>query len=213
MAEISLVAKRREKSTKGALNQLRKSSNIPGVYYSMGKEPVAIYTHEHSLRPLVYTAETHLVNLMIENEEPTKCILKEVQFDPITDRVIHFDILGISADHELTIEVPVMLKGSAIGVKNGGMVELHIHKLSVSCLPKDMPDHIVIDISNLELNKSINVGDLNLENIKFLHAPEVQIVSVNIPRAPQTEETGAAGEEKAEPEVIGKKKADESDKD
>ncbi|MFH1198442.1 MAG: 50S ribosomal protein L25 [bacterium] len=211
MAEISLIAKRREKSTKGALNQLRKSSNIPGVYYSLAKEPVAIYTHEHSLRPLVYTAETHLVNLLIENEEPIQCILKDIQFDPITDRIIHFDVLGISADHELTVEAPVLLKGSAIGVKHGGMVELHLHKLSISCLPINLPEHIEIDISHLELNQSINVEHLKLDNIKILHAPEVQIVSVNIPRAPQTEETALTGEEKAEPEVIGKKKAEEED--
>lgn len=211
MAEISLEAKKRTKSTKGALNQLRKSSNIPGVYYGIGIEPTNIYVHENSLRPLVYTSETHLVNLIIDQNEPAKCILKNVQFDPVTDKVIHFDLLGITADHDLTIEVPVVLSGSAIGVKNGGVVEIHLHKITISCLPKDIPDHISIDISDLDVGKSITTGDLNLQNIKVLHGSDVQIVSVNIPRAHHVEGSVLPGEERAEPELIGKKKAEEEE--
>ena len=210
MSEISVKAEKRTKSTKGVVNKARREGTVPGIYYSKGVEPISIFVTEGSLKPLVYTSETHLVNLQVEDQE-LKSILKNVQFDPVTDRIIHCDFLGISADQEIEIEVPVALEGQAKGVKEGGVVSHAMHKLSVSCLPANIPEHIVINISDLSLGQAFHVKDLKLDNAKVLHPEEAIIVSVNLPRAAQEAATGLPGDEVKEPEVISKGKQAEEE--
>ena len=211
MSEISLKASKRSLSTKGAVNQLRKSGSVPGVYYSKGQDPIALSVTENDLKPLVYTAETHLVDLQLENEEPKKCVIKNVQFDPVSDKMIHFDLQGLTVGQTLQIEVPILFTGQAIGVREGGVVQHHLHKLEVECLPKDIPDHITIDITNIKLGHSIHVSDLALENITILNPAGVIIVSVTTPRAATTETPVETEEDAAEPEVISKGKQEEKD--
>jgi len=214
MSEITIKAKRRTISTKSAVNQLRRKGEVPGIFYSKGVDPIPLSLPELSLKPLVYTSETHIVNLKIDETEERKSILKSVQFDPVTDRITHFDLLGISLDQEIEIEVPVALEGQAKGVKEGGVVQHTMHKLTVSCLPGNIPEHITINISDLGMGDSIHVGDLKIENVKFLQNDDVIIVSVVAPRAvqePTTSET--ATETPAEPEVIGKGKTTEEEEE
>ncbi len=212
MSEISVNAKKRTLSSKGAVNQLRREGNVPGIFYSKSAEPIPIYLAEGALRPLVYTAETHIVNVKIDDNEEYKSIVKNVQFDPVTDKVIHFDLQGISADQEIEIEVPVVLEGQSKGVREGGIVQHAMHKLQIACLPGNIPEHIVINISDLGVGDSVHVKDLKIENVKFLHHEDVIVVSVVIPRA-VVEPTAAAlpGEEAAEPEVIAKGKQTEEE--
>jgi len=214
MSEITVQAKKRELSTQGVVNQLRKNGNIPGIYYTKGTEPIPIYIAEGTLKHLVFTSETHIVNLKIDGgEHELKSIIKNVQFDPVTDRVIHFDLLGISADQEIEIDVPLLFEGQAKGVKEGGIVQYALHKLRISCLPADIPEHITIDISDIGLGHAIHVRDLKLEKIRFMHNDDVIIVSVVLPRA-VVETVPAAGlpeEEKIEPEVISKGKPTEEE--
>lgn len=210
MSEISVKAEKRTKSTKGVVNNARRNGTVPGVYYSKGVEPISFFVTESSLKPLVYTSETHLVNLQIEDKE-LKSILKNVQFDPVTDRIIHCDFLGISADQEIEIEVPVALEGQAKGVKEGGIVSHAMHKLTVSCLPAYIPEHIVINISDIGLGHAFHVKDLKIENAKILHPEDAIIVSVNLPRAAQESATLLPGEEIKEPEVISKGKQAEDE--
>jgi large subunit ribosomal protein L25 len=214
MSEILVQGSKRALSTKGVVNQLRRDGNVPGIYYTRGVEPIPVYVSEKSLKPIVFTAETHIINLKIDDGEELKSILKNVQFDPVTDRVVHFDLLGISADQEIEIQVPLLFEGQAKGVKEGGVVQQALHKLNVSCLPADIPEHIVIDISDLSLGDSIHVRDLNIEKVKFLQHPEVIIVSVVVPRAaiePTAVAAALPGEEKTEPEVITKGKQTEEE--
>ncbi len=210
MSEISVKAEKRTKSTKGVVNKARRNGTVPGIYYSKGVEPISIFVTESSLKPLVYTAETHLVNLQIEEQE-LKSILKNVQFDPVTDRIIHCDFLGITADQEIEIDVPVALEGQAKGVKEGGIVSHSLHKLKVSCLPAYIPEHIVINISDLTLGKAFHVRDLKIENVQFLHPEEAIIVSVNLPRVAQDASAVLPGDEMKEPEVISKGKQAEEE--
>ena len=210
MSEISVKADKRTKSTKGVVNQARRNGTVPGIYYSKGSEPISLFVAESSLKPLVYTSETHLVNLQVEDKE-LKAILKNIQFDPVTDRIIHCDFLGISADQEIEIEVPVAVEGQAKGVKEGGIVSQAMHKLRVSCLPAFIPEHILLNISDLSLNQSIHVRDLKLEKVKVLHADDAIIVSINLPRAAQEATTALPGEEAKEPEVISKGKQAEEE--
>lgn len=209
MSEITVNAQKRTISTKSAITQLRKKGNVPGIFYSKGVEPIPIQLAEISLKPLVYTSETHIVNLKIDDQE-IKSILKGVQFDPVTDRIIHCDFQGISADQEIEIEVPVVLEGQAKGVKEGGLLQHSLHKLTVSCLPSFIPDHISIDISNLGLGNAIHVKDVKISNVKILQNEDVIIVSVTSPKA-QAESTALPGEEMKEPEVISKGKQTEEE--
>lgn len=214
MSEITIQAKRRELSTKGAVNKLRKNGEVPGIYYTKGTEPIPISVPELSLNPIVYTAETHIINLDLGDTEAKKSILKNIQFDPVTDKIVHIDFLGISLDKEIEIEVPISIEGQAKGIKDGGIIQQSMHKLSVLCLPGDIPQHITINISDLGVGDAIHVKDLAIDNVKFLHNEEVIIVAVVMPRA-QVEATAAAtetpGEEKVEPEVISKGKQTEDE--
>ena len=212
MSEILVQGSKRALSTKGVVNQLRRDGNVPGIYYTKGVEPIPVYVSEKALKPIVFTSETHIINLKIGDGEELKSILKNVKFDPVTDRVVHFDLLGISADQEIEIEVPLLFEGQAKGVKEGGVVQQTLHKLSVSCLPANIPDHIAINISDLALGDSVHIRDLNVENVRFIQHPEVIIVSVVVPRAAvETVAAAVPGEEKTEPEVITKGKQTEEE--
>lgn len=212
MLEISIKAKRRTISTKSVVNKLRKAGNVPGIYYSKGTEPVPIYVPELSLRPLVYTSETHIVNLTIDDSEPIKTILKDYQLDPVTDRIIHCDFMGISLDQKIELEVPVVLQGTAIGIKEGGLLQHQMHRLKIECLPNNIPEHIVVDISNLKIGESIHVKDLKLENIRILHHEDVIIASVIHQRAAvEVEQPVESEETQKEPEVIAKGKVEKEE--
>ncbi len=206
MAELVLQANVRETQGKKS-RALRRAGSIPGIYYAHGEENVMISIPERSLRPLLLTKEAHIVNLQLDNGKSLNCVLREVQYDPITDKPVHLDLQGIKADEELTIDIPVLLIGIPVGVKNGGMLQHVLHKVRVACLPKYIPEHVNLDVSGLEINHSIHVRDLSIENVRFLDNAENAIVAV-IPPAAVVEEAApvAEAEVPAEPEVIGKGK-------
>ncbi len=211
MAEINLKVEPREKSTKGATNQMRKKGYIPGVVYTKGADAIPFYTNEIDVRPLVYTTEMNIVNLTVGDNKNLRCIVKEVQFDPLSDKIIHIDLQGITVGEVINVQVPIVLVGQAAGVKEGGNIQQTIHKLDVECLPKDIPDSLEVDITNLNLGDSITVKDLNYDNIKILDTEDSVIVSVVAPRGieEEAEEEVAAEEVPAEPEVIPKGKSEE----
>jgi large subunit ribosomal protein L25 len=213
MAEIVLNAKKREKSTKGALNELRRNGFVPGTFYSKEKDAVSFSAQSVDVNRFVFTSETNIINLKVDNNEEVKGIVKDVQFDPITDKVTHIDILGLTAGQTLQLEIPVTLIGDAVGVKEGGSVQQNTHKLDVECLPRHIPEQIEIDVTELSIGDSIHVKDLNLENVKILNAETVILASVIAPRAIEEPEEAVEDEilsdEPAEPEVIGKGKSEE----
>lgn len=214
MAEIILKAERRTEFKKSISNQMRKAGMIPGIYYMVGEEPIPIKANELSLRPLVFTSESNIVSLQIEGEtKPISCILKDTQFEPITGRITHFDLLGLKEGEKITIEVSIILKGSAIGVKEGGIVQHNLHKLEIECLPQNIPPHIDVDISNLAIGDSIKVSDIKMEGISILNDDNASIVSIVPPTVEaKPEDAGAAdGDAQAEPEVISKGKKEESE--
>jgi large subunit ribosomal protein L25 len=215
MAEIILKAERRTDFKKSISNQMRKAGFIPGIYYSFGEEPISIKVNELALRPLVFTSESNIVSLQVEGEnKPLSCILKDTQFEPITGRIIHFDLLGLKEGEKITIEVSLILKGSAIGVKEGGIVQHNLHKLEIECLPQNIPPHIDVDISNLAIGDSIKVSDIKVEGIEILNDENASIVSVVPPTMEEVkpEEAATTDEAPAEPEVISKGKKEEEEK-
>ncbi|MGE5681821.1 MAG: 50S ribosomal protein L25 [Bacillota bacterium] len=207
MAEIVLNANAREISRKSANKQLRKNGRIPGVFYSKSEKPIAIEVAEQALKPLVFTSEAHIVSLKVGDNDGLTCVIKDVQFDPVSDKIVHFDLQGVTKGETLEIEVPVILAGNAAGIKQGGIVQQALHKLDIECLPSEMPEHLEVNISNLNLGESLHVRDLKFNNITILTAEDAVVVTV---AAPRTEKEVAPGEAPAEPEVIAKGKVDKA---
>ncbi|MCA0389758.1 MAG: 50S ribosomal protein L25 [Bacteroidetes bacterium] len=194
---------------KSGRNQLKSQAKVPGIFYANKTEPVAIEALENSIKQIYFTSKSYLINLEIEGKETQQCVLKDVQVDPVTDRIIHFDMYGLTKGEKVTIDVPVKYEGNSIGVIQGGQLQINLHKLTIQCLPKDLPNAFIVDISPLKLGHSFNVGKLNVENITILHPAETVLCTITIPRG--VEIPVETEEEMKEPEVIsrGKDKDDE----
>jgi large subunit ribosomal protein L25 len=214
MSELTITGEIRKELGK-KVTSLRREGKVPGVYYGHGQQNIPITLSELTLRPLYKTSTTHIINLKLDDGSAHTCVLRDIQFDPLTDRPIHFDLYGISADEELTIEVPVVLKGTPKGVKDGGTIQHILHRLRVSCLPRYIPDHIELDVEPLEINRSIHVSEITLPNVRILESESSTIVAVVPPtviKEPTPAEAVAETAAPAEPEVIGKgKKAEEAE--
>ena len=215
MEKTKLKASERKDFTKSTIKRFRKEGMIPGVFYSKNNTPIHINVVDRTINPLVFTAKTHLISLELEGHEEYECIIKDVQFDPVTDRVIHFDLLGLTKGEKIVLEIPVQLIGTPVGVKEGGVIQHVMHKIEVECLPRNIPEHISIDVTELKLGDSIHIGDLNYEDIEFIDSKESLIVQVTHPKikeeaAPVAE---GVGEELKEPEVISKGKQEENEEE
>ena len=203
MSEVIIEARRREPGRSNA-RVLRRQSIVPGIYYFHGEEPIAISATELALRPLIFTTESHLVKMKLDDGTEKTCVLKDISFDPITDRPTHFDLQGVSANESIRVEVPVVLTGQAIGVRDGGVIDFALHKLEVECIPSELPEHIEVDVTNLHVNESIHVSDLNLPNLTIVTPADLGIVSITPPRVGADESASIT-----EPEVISKGKTEE----
>lgn len=199
MSEVVLEAEKRA-TGKSVVRKLRRSGLIPGIFYTLGIEPIAIMVKSLALRPIVYTADAKFVRLKVDGATHD-CVLKDVSFDPVTDKIVHFDLLGVSADKAIEIEVPVALHGQAIGVRDGGVLEHGVHKLHVSCLPKDMPSHIDVDVSHLKIGQAIHVSDLAIDTIKILDKPQTVLATVVMPKGVDVTTDAAS----AEPALVAQK--------
>ncbi|HQF43892.1 MAG TPA: 50S ribosomal protein L25, partial [Ignavibacteriaceae bacterium] len=172
---------------------------------------IPVEVEERLVNPLVFTAKTHLITLNVDKENEFECIIKDVQFDPVTDRIVHVDFLGLQKDEKIQLEIPVQLVGSAIGIKEGGVLQHILYKILIECLPSNIPAHIEIDITNLKLGQAIHVSDLSSEKYTILNSPESMIASVTHPRVEKEAAPVEEGTEPAEPEVIAKGKQDKEE--
>jgi large subunit ribosomal protein L25 len=193
MTEIVLNAEIR-KTGKSASNQLRRSGKIPGIYYAPGDEPLPIAVKEAELKKLIYTTEAHVVRLKLGDGKEFQCILKEVEFDPVTDKPIHFDLYGLKAGATVTLEIPVVLVGKAPGVEKDGVIEHLLHTVEVECPANAIPEHIEVDISALDIGDAIHVKDLKIPNVKILENELAVVVAVVPPRGGEVEEAKPAEE-------------------
>jgi large subunit ribosomal protein L25 len=216
METTKIKASERKDFSKSETRRIRNEGYIPGVFYSKNNQPIHINVADKAINPLVFTAKTHLISLQLEGHDEYECIIKDVQFDPVTDKLIHFDLLGLTKGEKIILEIPVRLMGTPVGVKEGGIIQHVMHKIEVECLPRNIPEHIVIDISDLKLGDSIHIRDLNYEDIEFTDPKESMIVQVTHAKikeevAPAAE--AVVGEEPAEPEVISKGKQEEKEEE
>lgn len=216
MAVTNLNAQKRTDIANSALKTNRKKGNVPGIFYYKGSEPVPIYVKDTALNPFIYTSEVNIINLQLEGAEPHNCILKDIQFDPVTDKAIHFDLLGISENEKIKLDIPLVLVGSPVGVKEGGIVQHSLHKIEIECLPQNIPSHLDIHIEQLNIGDAVHIGDLEHKDFEILDNPETIIVSVVPPVIEKVEVPAEGAEapaegETAEPEVIAKGKKEEEE--
>ncbi|KAA6333212.1 50S ribosomal protein L25 [termite gut metagenome] len=174
-----IAARSSEKSR--ALKEIRKNDGVPCVIYG-GKQNIHFTVINEALRNLVYTPDIYIVNLVIDEQKLT-AILKEIQFHPVTDKILHVDFLEVNATKPIIIEVPVQLEGLAEGVKSGGKLTLQMRKLKVKALYKNIPEKLTINVNNLVLGKTIKVGELSFESLELLNAKDNVVCAVKLTRA------------------------------
>ncbi|MDX1439530.1 MAG: 50S ribosomal protein L25 [Rubricoccaceae bacterium] len=190
MQTISLNVQKRE-TGKTATKAIRREDLVPCVLYGSHTEPKHFSAGTLDLRPLIHTSETYLVSIKADGEE-YECILKSVDFHPVTDQPLHVDFQALTRGEAITVTVPIRLEGQAQGVKDGGNLSQPLNEITIHCLPKDIPGRIAIDVTPLVIGDSLHVSDLNLpEEIELLTDPSRTIVTVSAPRLeeePEVEE-------------------------
>ena len=199
MKEISLTGKMRTDLGKKASKSMRKEGLIPCNMYGEKKgenglpEAMSFAASMTELRKIVYTPHIYVVNLNIDGKEH-KAVLKELQFHPVTDALLHVDFYEINEVKPITIGIPVKLNGLAQGVRDGGRINLSIRKINVTAPYQAIPEHLDIDVTNLRLGKSIKVGELSFEGLELATPAEVIVCSVKTTRASKSAAAAAAAQ-------------------
>jgi large subunit ribosomal protein L25 len=200
MKEIPIAASLREDSGKGSARQLRRGGQIPAVLYGPEIEPLNITIEERDLRTAMKAAGSSAIYDLTVDGRKNKVIVREIQRDPITSRVIHIDLLAISMVKPISISVPIDFVGTPRGVKtDGGIMQVTMRELDVSCLPTDIPDTIEVDVADLGIGDSVHVRDLTLDKVKILSEARRTMVVIS---APTVVKAAAEAEEVAEGEEV-----------
>jgi len=208
MAEVmALQATLRNSRGKKSAKQSRRNGIVPGVYYTRGKEALAVGVDDKALRR-VLQSDAKIIDVVIDGGAQNKCVIREVQYDPVKGSPLHVDFLGVSLTEKVTVRVPVQATGAAAGVKEGGVLQIVFRELEVEALPLDIPDHITIDVSALKINDAVHVSEVPQEKFKILADADAVVVAVLPPRLEEVT-VAAPTEEAAEPEVIGRAKKEE----
>ena len=181
MKTFELTGSKREGTGKKAAKAYRKESLVPCVLYG-GEEVVHFTVSKEGIRKLIYSPEVFIVNLLIEGK-PYSAILKDSQFHPVSDNLLHADFMQVFEDKPVVFDIPIVLEGLAEGVKAGGKLSTDMRKLKVKGLYKDFPEKLIINIENLSLGKTIQVGNLNFENLELLNSKENVVAAVKLTRA------------------------------
>ena len=187
MKEINVTGQKRADLGKKASKALRKEGLVPCNLYGLAAEdgkPVAMsFTVPMAeLRKVVYTPHIYVINLVIDGESHT-AILKELQFHPVTDALLHVDFLEVNDQKPITIGIPVKLVGLAQGVRDGGRMNLSIRKINVTAPYQQIPEHLVVDVTALKIGKSIKVGELSFEGLELTTGKDVIVCSIKMTRA------------------------------
>ena len=210
MKVVKIKGELRESIGKKNSNKLRAEEKIPSVMYG-GEKNIHFSVGEKALKKIVFTPNVYLVDVEIDGKE-VQAIIQDIQFHPVTDKVIHVDFLQVFKGKPVTIAIPVAVVGTSPGVQAGGKMQLTTRKLIAKALPKDLPDTLDVDISKLELGKSIKIGELDFENIELLNSKNSVVVSVKLTRVAkglsenEEDKEGEEGEGTPEAEKTEEKK-------
>ena len=201
MKSIEIKGSLRTDLGKKATRELRKDNGVPCVLYGVKKDENGLPVATHftvpvdGLRNLVYTPNIYSVNLDIDGTVVT-AIMKDIQFHPVKDNILHVDFLQVEENKPIVMEVPVQLEGLAEGVRAGGKLALQLRKLKVKASYTAIPERLVIDVTPLGLGKTIKVGELNYEGLELINAKEAVVCAVKLTRAARGAAAAAAAGKK-----------------
>jgi large subunit ribosomal protein L25 len=216
MKSVPLQAYQRSQVRRGEVKKLRAAGRVPATIYGRQTKPQNLELNSKEIANLINhsVSENLLVDLAVENDARAKrlALVQEVQHHPLDGKVLHVDFHEVAEDEKVTVMVPVETSGEAAGVKNsGGVLEHVLFKLKVRSLPKDLPEQIVVDVTALEVGKTIHIGDIKApEGVEILGDKHISVISVALPRteAEDTAATAAATPGAADVEMIKEKKED-----
>ena len=195
MKTVTIEGQLRTGTGKSATRQLRSQDLVPGVIYGGARE-LSFAAPATAFKPLVYTPDFQLAQVIVDGQTYI-CILKDLQFDKVTDRLNHVDLLELVEDKKVTATIPVKYVGTSVGVKAGGKLEVKIKALKIKTLPKYLRENIEVDITTLDLNGNIRVEDVKIDNYEILNSPRIPMASVTMTRQLKQEEAAAAKGAKA----------------
>lgn len=179
MKSITIDAVERASSGKTANKKIRREGSVPCVLYG-GEKTIHFSAPVKSFKNVVYTADHYDVILKIEGKE-YRSIMKDIQFHPVDESILHMDFVELREDKPITLQIPVKIIGQAIGTKDGGVLVVNLRNLKVTGLPKFIPEHIDINVEQLVIGKSVHVSEIKLEGLKIENPPTATIVAVNRP--------------------------------
>jgi len=196
-AKLEII--KREQPGSKAAKALRKDGKIPVNFYYTGEDNINFTIDKKVFRKVIQSGH-HIFEVDI-NDSAQYVMIKEVQYHPVSDEIIHIDLMRVRRDEKMTISVPIVLEGTAIGVKEGGIMTQNLSTLEISCLPADVPDHIVVDVSEFEMNHVMNVSEIEVdEKIETITAGDMDVLAVIPPKEESLEPEIPTDEELAEAE-------------
>ena len=198
MKSITIQGTKRESVGKKSTKALRDAELVPCVVYG-GGEPLNFSTTEKAFKGLVYTPEAHTVSIEVDGQV-IPAVLQDIQFHPLTDRIIHADFYRLSDDKPVIMEVPVRITGRSKGVVAGGVLRQSFRKLKVKALPANLPDEVVVDVTPLKIGNKLYVGALKAEGFSFVHPDNAVVVAVKMSR--NAMKGGAAAADDDDEEVV-----------
>ncbi|MBT8271140.1 MAG: 50S ribosomal protein L25/general stress protein Ctc [Flavobacteriaceae bacterium] len=182
MKSITINGSQRESVGKKATKALRNAGRIPCVLYG-GEEPVHFSAEELAFSKLVYTPNAHTVVIALESGETYDAVLQDIQFHPVSDKILHIDFYRLYEDKEIAMDIPVHLTGNSVGVRNGGVLRRNNRKLRIKALPANLPDFVEADISDMKIGDKLYVTELENGDFKFLHPDNTVVCQVKTARA------------------------------
>ncbi len=182
MKSITIKGSQRESVGKAATKALRNAGKVPCVLYG-GDEPVHFEAPELAFKNLVYTPDAHTVVIDLEGGATYNAVLQDIQFHPVTDRILHIDFYQLYDDKPIAMNIPVRVVGNAPGVMAGGVLRINKRKLRVKALPGNLPDYIQADISKLKIGHKVSISDLLNDDYTFLHPDNMVVTQVRMARA------------------------------
>jgi large subunit ribosomal protein L25 len=191
MKTITIEGQLRTGTGKKATRQLRSQGLVPGVIYGGSKE-ISFAAPLLAFKSIVYTPDFQLADIKVDGKS-YQCILKEIQFDKVSDHLSHIDFLQLVEDRKVIATIPLKFTGVSVGVKEGGRLITKMKALKVKTLPKYLKENIEVDITNLELNGNVRVEDVKVDNYEILNSPRIPIASVVMTRQLKQEEAAAPG--------------------
>ena len=190
MKSITIEGQLRTETGKKATRQLRSQDLVPGVIYG-GEKEISFAAPSMAFKTFVYTPEFQKAEIKL-NGKIYNCILKDLQFDKVTDKLIHIDLMELVEDKRVIADIPIKFTGVSKGVKEGGHLIIKMKSLKVKSLPKYLKEQIEVDITNLDLNGNIRVEDVKEANYEILNSPRIPIASVVLTRQLKQEEATVA---------------------